>query len=72
MITLTLSNFLHDTPAFLSRIGARIKGLLTGIEEARAMAERFKALSRMSDAELARRGLKRQDIPYAVVGGTRP
>jgi len=32
------------------------------------MAEQFKSLSRLSDAELARRGIKREEIPQVVIG----
>jgi len=71
MTTLALSRLIHDTPALLQRAGDRIQGFLVGIEEARAMAQRFKTLSRMSDAELASRGLKRHEIPQAVLAGTR-
>jgi hypothetical protein len=41
---------------------------LSGIEEARAMALRYQTLAALSDAELATRGLKRTDIPRAVLG----
>ena len=40
----------------------------SGIEEARAMALRYQTLAALSDLELAARGLKRQDIPRAVLG----
>jgi uncharacterized protein YjiS (DUF1127 family) len=40
----------------------------SGIEEARAMALRYQTLAALSDRELAARGLKRQDIPRAVLG----
>ena len=67
MTTIALSQLLHGTPAFLQRLGNRFSALLEGIGEARAMAERFKTLSRMSDAQLARHGMKREDIPQAVL-----
>ena len=31
------------------------------------MAQRYKSLSQMTDAQLAARGLKREDIPQAVL-----
>ena len=71
MTTLVLSQLIHNTPAFLQRLGRRVATVLEGLDEARAMAERFKSLSRMSDAELASHGLKRADIPRAVLAGTR-
>ena len=40
---------------------------LDGIEEARAMALRYRTLAALSDRELAARGLKRVDIPRAVL-----
>ncbi len=66
MSTLVLSQLINETPAFLHRIGSRISAFLDGIDEARMLAGRFKSLSRMSDAELAARGIKREDIPQAV------
>ena len=67
MTTLAINHLLRRTPAVLSRLGERINEFLDGIAEARAMAERFKSLSRMTDAQLAERGLKRTDIPKAVL-----
>jgi hypothetical protein len=67
MTTLALSRLIHETPSFLHHLGARISAFLDGIAEARLMAHQFKTLSQLSDAELARRGLKREDIPQAVL-----
>ncbi len=50
----------------LQRIGQRFTDLVVGIEEARVLAHRFKALSRLTDAQLAERGLTRKQIPQAV------
>jgi hypothetical protein len=72
MSTLALSQLLHGTPALLHKLGDRIHAFLAGIEQARAMSERFQTLSRMSDYELARRGLRRDEIPRAVMASTRP
>jgi uncharacterized protein YjiS (DUF1127 family) len=41
------------------------------IEEGLNKAERYQALNRMSDADLAARGLKREDLPRAVMFGRR-
>ena len=68
MSTLALSQLIQGTPAFLQRLGQRFSALIEGISEARAMAEQFKSLSRLSDAELARRGIKREEIPQVVIG----
>jgi uncharacterized protein YjiS (DUF1127 family) len=67
MTTLAINHLLRQTPAALYRAGQRISEFLDGIEEARAMAELFKSLSRMSDDQLAERGLRREDIPRAIV-----
>jgi uncharacterized protein YjiS (DUF1127 family) len=71
MTTIALSQLISGTPAFLTRLGQRFTALLDGISEARTMAETFKTLSRMSDAQLARHGLKREDIPQAVLDASR-
>ena len=67
MTTIALSQLVHQAPAFLQRISQRIAAFFDGIEEARAMAHRYKTLSQMTDAQLAARGLKREDIPQAVL-----
>ena len=67
MTTLAINHLLRRTPAVLYRMGERITEFLDGIGEARAMAERFKSLSRMSNDQLAARGLKREDIPKAIL-----
>ena len=43
-----------------------ISKLFEGINEGRELASRYQTLARKSDAELARLGLKREDIPRAV------
>ena len=40
-----------------------------GIVEGREMATRYERLARMSNAELARLGITRQDIPRVAVNG---
>jgi len=67
MTTLALNHLLRRTPALLQRLAQSLGDFINGIGEARAMAERFKSLSRMSDDQLAHRGLKREDIPKAVL-----
>jgi len=66
MTTLVLSQ-LRRTPALFQRVAQSISDFFDGIGEARIMAERFKTLSRMTDSQLAARGLKREDIPRAVL-----
>ena len=58
---------LHRTPYLLRQLGQRFCAILDGIGEARAMAEAFKVLSRMSDAELAQCGIKREEIAQTVL-----
>jgi uncharacterized protein YjiS (DUF1127 family) len=43
--------------------------LVAGVIEARGIEQRYHELSRLSNAELARLGLTRQDIPRAAVFG---
>jgi hypothetical protein len=64
-------NTLRSAPALLQRLGHSFSDFLDGIGKARAMAERFKALSRLTDRQLAQRGLKRQDIARVVLFGTK-
>jgi uncharacterized protein YjiS (DUF1127 family) len=71
MTTLALNHLIQGTPAFLLRLGRSVSAFLEGIGEARAMAEKFKTLSRMTDAELARYGIRRDQIPQAVMAGRR-
>jgi hypothetical protein len=67
MTTIALSQLVNRAPAFLARISQRFSDLLAGIDDARVMAQRFKTLSQMTDAQLAARGLKREEIPQAVL-----
>jgi hypothetical protein len=67
MTTIALSQLVNRAPAFLVRISQRFSDLLAGIDDARVMAQRFKTLSQMTDAQLAARGLKREEIPQAVL-----
>ena len=48
-----------------------IAEFLDGIRLARAMAHLYDVLSAMSDAGLARRGIKREDIPRIAVNEAR-
>ncbi len=72
MTTLTLSTLVRDVPRLADHLKALLRSvadMFAGIEEAREMAERYDRLSRLSNSELARLGLKREDIPQAVVSG---
>ena len=59
-------------PGGLSRNGffRPIVEFFNGIRQALAMAHRYDVLSHLSDAELAARRIKREDIPRLVVNGT--
>ena len=67
MTTIALAQIVHDVPAVLRRLSQRFSELFAGIDEARLLASRYKTLSRMTDAQLAERGLQRADIPQAVL-----
>jgi hypothetical protein len=66
IITL-LSQLLNAALAFINRLGRSLAAFFDGIDEARVMTERLLALSHLSDEELARRGLTRDEIPTAVL-----
>ena len=66
MTTLALNQAIRGTPAFLQRLGQGFTAFFEGIGEARALANQYQTLARMTDLELAQRGLKRQEIPQAV------
>jgi hypothetical protein len=46
-----------------------LSDVVEGVLEAREIATRYDRLQRMSNVELARLGLSRQDIPAAAVNG---
>ena len=48
-----------------------ISELLEGINEGRELATRYRSLARRSDSELARLGIKREDIPGLVFANRR-
>jgi len=48
-----------------------LNGLADGVREGIALAARYDTLSHKSDQELARMGLRRQDVPRAAVLGRR-
>jgi hypothetical protein len=65
MTTLTLA---VSRPLF-GGIVRFLSALAGGIRDGRRLAARYDALSRLSDAELARRGLDRATLPQAVARG---
>ena len=73
MTTLVISHLIQVAGTALRALGDRFFGIFDRIQRARAMAQRFQALASLSDAELARRGLKREDISQVVLAaGQRP
>ena len=56
-------NVIRDVPTWLGRLGEPVRDFFYGLDEALVVAERCESLSRMSDDELAERGLAREDIP---------
>ena len=67
MTTLALDRTTGGTPGFLQRLAQSCSAFFDGIAEARIMADRYQTLSRMTDAQLAQRGLRREEIPQAVL-----
>jgi hypothetical protein len=67
MTVLVLSTLLNSTTRLLLRLFGYWAEILAGIQEARAMALLYQHLAGLTDRELAARGLKRQDIPRAVL-----
>ena len=67
MTTIAISQLVHQAPDLLRRISQRISAFFEGIGEAHLMAQRYRTLSQMTDAQLAARGLRRENIPQAVL-----
>ena len=67
MIPLALSALLAGASRLAGRLLHYGAEFLDGIEEARAMALRYRTLAALSDRELAARGLSRADIPRVVL-----
>jgi hypothetical protein len=66
MLSLLIFRPLHNVLAALNAIASHFYGLFAVVQEAHATAARFEQLAQMSDAELARRGLKREGLAQAV------
>ena len=71
MTAFALNHLIRETPAFLHRLSQSCSAFFDGIGEARAMAQRYKSLARLTDDQLAQRGLTRADIPQAVLASFR-
>jgi hypothetical protein len=46
-----------------------LSGLAAGVRDGLAVAARYDKLARLSDSDLARLGLQREDIPRVALGG---
>ena len=68
MTTLTLSHA-SAAASWLKPIVRFFSVMFAGMREGREIARRYEALSRMSDTELAARGLVRAEIPQVAVNG---
>jgi hypothetical protein len=66
MFGLLISRPLYRVISTLHALARHFFGLFAVVQEAQAAAARFELLSKMSDAELARRGLKREGLAQAV------
>jgi hypothetical protein len=66
MFSLLIFRPLAGAVAALYALGDYFDGLFSVVQEAHANAARFELLAQMSDAELARRGLKREGLAQAV------
>jgi hypothetical protein len=66
MFAVLISRPLCAVVSALQALARRFFGLFAAVQEAQAAAARFELLSQMSDAELARRGLKREGLAQAV------
>jgi hypothetical protein len=69
MFSLLIFRPLHNVVAVLHALANHFYGLFAVVQEAHATAARFEQLAQMSDAELARRGLKREGLAQAVITG---
>lgn len=68
MTTLTMP-FPSGRPTRRAGILKFLSGLAAGIRDGLAVAARYDKLARLSDSDLARLGLQREDVPRAALGG---
>ena len=66
----TFSEFTVVTaPARRARVASYVANVLAGIRDSGELQARYEALSRMSNTDLARRGLTRDTIAHALLCG---
>ena len=66
MLSLVISHLTFSLTAALEAAGRALSALYVVVQDANAAAARFRSLAQLSDAELARRGLKREGLAQAV------
>ncbi len=71
MTIVAISRLLRSIMALLRRLGHGFIAFFDRVQQARLRAQTFQALAGLSDADLARRGLKREEIAYAVLSASR-
>jgi len=70
MLNLAISRLTARLVAPLEAASHALSGLYVVVQDAHAAAARFRSLAQLSDAELARRGLKREGLAQAVFAPT--
>lgn len=65
----TVSITHRTSPDLFSRVVESVVAFFEAVGEGRRIAQRYEALSRLSDAALARRGLTRDQIARAAIQG---
>jgi hypothetical protein len=68
---LTLPIHAHLRTPFHKQFAQWVHDIIVGSRDGLAMQDRYEVLSRLSDCELAQRGLTRADFPRLVVNGDR-
>ena len=71
MSTITLNSSTRSASS-LRKVFQMFGDFVEGAREARAISTRYESLSRLSDNQLAQRGLTRGDVPQAAVTGRLP
>jgi hypothetical protein len=66
MLNFVISRLIPRLTAALEAAARHLSDLYAVVQDAHAAAARFESLVQMSDAELARRGLKREGLAQAV------
>lgn len=67
MTTMTAQH--HGADRHFGRFGAIVSDFVAAVREAREMNARYQHLTRLSNSELSKIGLTREEIPQAVVRG---